>query len=146
MHCTMTVYASLPRPLLYPRISLAPRIGSARRYRAWTRSSFRPRKRQTWTRHAAERKPNGRRGKVPTTQYEDDGWDPQAPSYNHPPTRNPSRHTGRDIDAVSEFSAVSPFTNALIGGAFVLGIGAGVYFASEVRVEVSFGNGHALLE
>jgi len=35
-------------------------------------------------------------------------------------------------------AGLTPFTNALIGGAFVLGIGAGVYFTSEVTLEPNY--------
>lgn len=64
------------------------------------------------------------------TRTESNDWDPKT--YDYPPPRNPPPRT---ISRVTEPEppAFSNFTNAIIVGAFVLGIGAGVYFTSEVK-------------
>lgn len=83
-------------------------------------------RRQRWTLRASQRPSREKRGS-PTLPYEDDGWDPVTPSYGID-ARRPPRKYSEDV----QLTGLSPFTNALIGGAFVLGVGAGVYFGTEV--------------
>lgn len=76
----------------------------------------------------------GRRSKT-TTRVETNDWDPQ--SYNSPPPpRVPPQRPDYTSQLEPEAPGLSNFTNAIIVGAFILGIGAGVYFTSDVRLKV----------
>lgn len=73
-------------------------------------------------------------GRQPTSRarrVEGNDWDPQ--SANLQPPRPPIRPSLREEESPN----LSNFTNAITVGAFVLGIGAGVYFTSEVTLEPS---------
>lgn len=85
----------------------------------------------------ASQKQPGRRSNT-TTRVETNDWDPQ--SYNTPPPPPPPRVPPHRTDYTSQLEPESPglsnFTNAIVVGAFILGIGAGVYFTSDVGSKV----------
>eukprot|EP00210_Caulerpa_lentillifera_P007765 g7410.t1 len=81
---------------------------------------------------AAQKQPRGRRSGS-STRVETNDWDPQ--SYQPPPPPPPPRI--RSIQLEPESPNLSNFTNAIVVGAFVLGIGAGVYFTSDVTTSPS---------
>eukprot|EP00210_Caulerpa_lentillifera_P003271 g3122.t1 len=63
-----------------------------------------------------------------------DDWNSQ--SFNSVPPRGPVNRTSQ-TRSEPEFTGFTSFTKSVIVGAFVLGIGAGVYFTSEVNLEPS---------
>lgn len=60
----------------------------------------------------------------------------ETSSYDYAPPAQPSRGgKGPSGGSGPPPTGMSGFTKALIAGSFIVGLGAGVYFASEVNVE-----------